>query len=311
LATKGNQVTVSFTVNKALGATPVVMIGGQPMSQSSVSDMTYTFTRTLTGTETESVTSPITISVTDLDGNVTTGQTSFDIDFTSPAAPTVTGPTAAVSVTGSTYTITGTAAAGSLVRVYEGTTLVAWQQLGATATEYAITVPLNAGADNSFTVTATNQAGNVSAVTPVATVTQIAAAPVVVVPQATTTPAPVASPTPTPTSTASPTPSASPEAGQVAGAATTNSHNYTPWIILAILIALAILATAGYFYWFGGEITEEVAPTPVPPVTTPPSVMSSTTKTTTTKTGPPTTQAPPPKDNSQPEPPKKDKEKRW
>lgn len=34
---------------------------------------------------------------------------------------------------------------------------------------------------------------------------------------------------------------------------TESSRNWTPWIILAVLIALAILATTGYFYWFGGE----------------------------------------------------------
>jgi len=67
------------------------------------------------------------------------------------------------------------------------------------------------------------------------------------------TPTPSATATPTPT----PTPTATPEAGQVKSAATTaTGTNWTPWIVLAVLLAIAILATLGYFYWFGGEAGE-------------------------------------------------------
>ncbi|MEI6477590.1 MAG: lamin tail domain-containing protein [bacterium] len=59
---------------------------------------------------------------------------------------------------------------------------------------------------------------------------------------------PVTVVTPSPAPTVSPT-----EQGEVKSENTTSSTNWTPWIILAILIALAVLATAGYFYWFGGE----------------------------------------------------------
>lgn len=102
--------------------------------------------------------------------------------------------------------------------------------------------------------------------TPVATSTP-APTPVPVakkaVTQTTVIPAPVVTPTPTPT----PTPT---EAGQVQSAKTATTHNYTPWIILAILVALAILATAGYFYWFGGEeegVAVETNQRPIPPLT--------------------------------------------
>ncbi len=47
-------------------------------------------------------------------------------------------------------------------------------------------------------------------------------------------------------------PSPSPETGQVEAAAT-DSQSTTPWVVLGILVALAILASAAYFYWFGGE----------------------------------------------------------
>jgi hypothetical protein len=62
-------------------------------------------------------------------------------------------------------------------------------------------------------------------------------------------PTPVLEPTPTPAST----PDVA-ENGEVSGEATT--RNWTPWIVLGILIALAALATAGYFYWFGGQAGE-------------------------------------------------------
>lgn len=34
-------------------------------------------------------------------------------------------------------------------------------------------------------------------------------------------------------------------------------NNWTPWIVLAILLAVAILASLGYFYWFGGAAGAE------------------------------------------------------
>ena len=71
-----------------------------------------------------------------------------------------------------------------------------------------------------------------------------------------TAPVPVAqvaaptTPAPSPTAIASASPSPT-ENGDVKSA--TTARNWTPWIVLGVLIGLAILATAGYFYWFGGE----------------------------------------------------------
>lgn len=57
--------------------------------------------------------------------------------------------------------------------------------------------------------------------------------------------------------TASPTPEPSNEEGDVKSTSETNEgRNWTPWIILGILAGLAVLATSGYFYWFGGEAGE-------------------------------------------------------
>jgi hypothetical protein len=81
--------------------------------------------------------------------------------------------------------------------------------------------------------------------------TYVPAPPIVTQPTVT----PSATPLATATASASPTP-ASDQQGDVKSADT--SRNYTPWIILAVLIGLAILATVGYFYWFGGEAGEEV-----------------------------------------------------
>ena len=56
---------------------------------------------------------------------------------------------------------------------------------------------------------------------------------------------------------ATPTPEPADEEGDVKSTnETNNDRNWTPWIILGILIGLAILATSGYFYWFGGEAGE-------------------------------------------------------
>lgn len=67
-------------------------------------------------------------------------------------------------------------------------------------------------------------------------------------------------PTPEPTKTAEPEalPQAEQvsESGEVKSAEESDSRNWTPWIILAVLIGLAVLATTGYFYWFGGEAGE-------------------------------------------------------
>ena len=103
-------------------------------------------------------------------------------DSIAPAVPTLGSPSAALSTSASTSTLTGTAEAGSLVQVYadtngdgivdEGDTLVGSQQLDAATTAYSVAVPLVANSANKFLVLATDAAGNASAPAVVPTITQ-------------------------------------------------------------------------------------------------------------------------------------------
>lgn len=62
---------------------------------------------------------------------------------------------------------------------------------------------------------------------------------------------------------APPTEETGPEVGQIKGEETAATEeediNWTPWIILFVLIVLAGAATGGYFYWFGNEEEEIVS----------------------------------------------------
>ena len=96
-------------------------------------------------------------------------------DSIPPAAPTITEPAAGGVITAAaTYTIQGTAEANSLVKVYtnSGGTLVASEQLSGGGTSFALAVLLASGADNYFTVTATDAAGNQSTAATVPTIDQ-------------------------------------------------------------------------------------------------------------------------------------------
>src|SRR5205823_7479561 len=80
-------------------------------------------------------------------------------DTTPPSAPAVTSPSGAVGTRSTTFTITGSAEAGSLVRAWvdananrrkdPGEALAGSQQLAAGATSWSVTVALNPG-DNYF-----------------------------------------------------------------------------------------------------------------------------------------------------------------
>ena len=91
-----------------------------------------------------------------------------------PNAPVVTSPTAAVTVTTTTDTITGTAENGSLVQIFSDGTVVGSEQLVGAQTKYSITVPLTSNAANTFDVTATNAFDVQSTQTAVPTITQTA-----------------------------------------------------------------------------------------------------------------------------------------
>ncbi|MFO0825009.1 MAG: DUF4214 domain-containing protein [Gemmataceae bacterium] len=89
-----------------------------------------------------------------------------------PAKPTVTTPTSAKITQATSFTITGTAEAGTLVKIHANGGVVGTQQLAPTATTYSISVRLTVNTANNFTVTATDSFGRQSAPTTVPTITQ-------------------------------------------------------------------------------------------------------------------------------------------
>ena len=127
--------------------------------------------------------------------------------------------------------------------------------------DYYIAVVAIDGAGNESTLAeASKQLVHVSAPAPVATVTPVATvdptpapAPVAasIAPQKAQAAAPVEKKIETPADDSN---------GQIKGDDTDNDEtekiNWTPWIVLFVLIVLAGAATGGYFYWFAGE--EEV-----------------------------------------------------
>ena len=126
-------------------------------------------------------------TATDAAGNVSAPAVvpTITADSIPPAAPVITSPTAAVTVGASTDTITGTAEAGSLVRLYDdanndgkietGEALVGTVQLAAGQTAFSVPVTLAANTANHFLATATDAAGNVSGVAVVPAITGVIA----------------------------------------------------------------------------------------------------------------------------------------
>lgn len=102
-------------------------------------------------------------------------------DDTPPAAPVVTTPATAVTVSTLNFSINGTADADTLVEVWEdangnglldaGETVAQSQQLAGGATAFSIIVSLTQSADNHYLVTSTDTAGNTSAATVVPVIT--------------------------------------------------------------------------------------------------------------------------------------------
>lgn len=68
-------------------------------------------------------------------------------------------------------------------------------------------------------------------------------------------------PAPTEEVSSTPSPSPSPEVGEVKSVATSDERNWTPWIVLGVILGLAILIVLGYLYWFGGAAGDAVLAT--------------------------------------------------
>uniref|UniRef100_UPI0022E3A064 Ig-like domain-containing protein n=1 Tax=Lactococcus formosensis TaxID=1281486 RepID=UPI0022E3A064 len=104
----------------------------------------------------------ITATATDAAGNVsapTAGKTPADADTTAPDAPIIT------NITGNStdgYTVTGTAEAGSTVTIKDSTGTVLGTAVTDGSGNYGVSLPASVGANADLTVTATDEAGNVS-----------------------------------------------------------------------------------------------------------------------------------------------------
>src|SRR5262249_49931395 len=125
------------------------------------------------------------VTATDAVGNESAAANvpSITQDASTPPAPVVTSPDDAVAVNSNTFTVTGTAAAGTLVKVWRDNdgdgvvsaadTVVGSQQLASGATAYSVAVSLTQNAVNLFLVTATNTTNShQSAATVVPDITQ-------------------------------------------------------------------------------------------------------------------------------------------
>jgi len=133
----------------------------------------------------------LTVTTTDAAGNVSPPTAGFviNVDATAPVAPTITsvvdnvgsvqGPVLSGNPTNDTRpTLNGTAEANAIVRIYDGTTLVG-ETLANAQGQWTLTQtinPLNDGVHN-FTATATDAAGNLSAASPVTSITVDTLAP--------------------------------------------------------------------------------------------------------------------------------------
>ena len=114
---------------------------------------------------------------------------SITIDTLSPAIPVVSSPSGALYVNAANHSITGTAAANALVRVYSdlnnnglidgSDALAGSQQLSGGGTTYSVSVPLPQDAANNFLVRATDLAGNNSSLADVPTITEDSTAPII------------------------------------------------------------------------------------------------------------------------------------
>ena len=160
---------------------------GTPLASQQLNGGATTFT--ISTPLTQDAANNFVVTATDQAGNESSAADVPTIteDSMAPAAPTVTSPAAPTTVNAANFSITGTAEAGALVRVFldanndgvadtPGTPL-AMQQLGAAATAFSISVSLTQDTANNFVVTATDAVGNVSSAADVPTITEDSMAP--------------------------------------------------------------------------------------------------------------------------------------
>ena len=192
LSTPTNASTLPITVNFGEAVTGLTLsdftITNGTASNLTGSGSTYSIDVTPTADGVVTINMPQ-HAVDDLAGNKSKAATalSITVDRSAPATPVVSSPNSSILTNAANVTITGTAEAGSLVRLYRdadssgtvsnGDTLVNSQQLVTGQTAFSISAALTANSTNRLVVTATDAAGNVSAARAVPTITQDSIAP--------------------------------------------------------------------------------------------------------------------------------------
>jgi hypothetical protein len=160
----------TVTVRNAAGSVVRTLVSGAPRAAGAGSE-TWDG-RNGSGAVVADGTYTVTITATNASGTSSPATASVVVDDTAPAAPQVKSPSKAASTPKATTTISGSAAAGALVRVWAdanangqrdaGEALAGSQQLAGSATSWSIGVALGIG-PNRFLATATDAAGNTSA----------------------------------------------------------------------------------------------------------------------------------------------------
>ncbi|MDR9891583.1 Ig-like domain-containing protein [Pseudenterobacter timonensis] len=177
--TNDAQPTLSGTAD--VGSTVTIYDGTTPIGSVVATDGTWSFTPL---TPLDDGPHTLTLTATDPAGNASAPTTGFvvNVDTTAPAAPvittvlddvgTLTGPVTGGNPTNDTRpTLNGTAAAGSTVNIYDGTTLVGTVTAdGSGNWSLPQTSTTLSEGQHDFTATATDAAGNTSVASPVTSI---------------------------------------------------------------------------------------------------------------------------------------------
>jgi hypothetical protein len=176
-----NDNTLSFTGTAAAGSTVSIYDGATLLGTATANGSgAWTFT---TGTLADA-THSFSARASDAAGNISANSTtlSITIDTTTPSAPTIASFSTDSGTVGdgitndNTLTLTGAAAAGSTVSIYDGTTLIGTAIANGSGA-WTFTTGTLADATHSFTGRASDTAGNVSAASTALSVTVDTVAP--------------------------------------------------------------------------------------------------------------------------------------
>jgi peptidase M10/serralysin-like protein/Big-like domain-containing protein/matrixin len=176
-----NDNTLTFTGTAAAGSVVSVYDGATLLGTAAANGSgAWTFTTGVLADATHSFTA----TASDAASNVSAASTalSITIDTAAPSAPTIASFSTDSGTVGdgitndNTLTLTGAAAAGSTVSIYDGATLIG-TAIASSSGGWTITTGVLADATHSFTATATDVAGNVSAASAALNVTVDTIAP--------------------------------------------------------------------------------------------------------------------------------------